>query len=56
MKVEKEEEEDIGREVPAQGITVAEEEEEDMREKVMMLAMGTYEKFAQRPMVMGGLL
>ena len=55
MKVEKEEEEDTGREVPAQEITVA-EEEEDMRGEVMVLAMGTDEKFAQRPMVMGGLL
>ena len=56
MTVEKGEEEDIGREAPVQEITVVEEEEEDMREEVMMLAMGTNEKSAQRPLVMGGLL
>ena len=53
--VEEEEEEDIGREASVLEITMAEEEEEDMREEGM-LAMGTNEKFAQRPLVMGGLL
>ena len=56
VTVEEGEEEDIEREALVQEITVVEEEEEDMRGEVMMLAMGTNEKFAQRPLVMGGLL
>ena len=55
MTVEEEEEEDTEREAPVQEETVA-EEEGDMRGEIRMLAMGTDEKFAQRPMVMGGLL
>ena len=55
MIVEEEEEEESGREVPAQEAITA-EEEVDMREEAVVLAMGTDEKSAQRPMVMGGLL
>ena len=53
--VEEEEEEDIGREASALETAMAEVEEEEMREEGM-LAMGTDEKSAQRPLVMGGLL
>ena len=52
VTVEEEEGEDIGIEASALRIAMVEEEEKDMKEEGV-LAMGTDEKFAQRPLVMG---
>ena len=55
VTVEEEEGEDTGIEASALRIAKVEEEEKDMKGEGV-LAMGTDENFAQRPLVMGGLL
>ena len=47
--MEEEEEEVRENEVIAPGVIMVKEEEGDMREEGMMLAMGAVEKIAQRP-------
>ena len=56
MEVEEEEGEDIETEASAPRTTMLEEEEEMNMKEEGVLAMGTDEIVAQRPLVMGGLL
>ena len=56
VTVEEEEGEDTGTEVSAPRTAVVEEEEEMNMKEEGVLAMGTDEIVAQRPLVMGGLL
>ena len=56
MEVEEEEGEDIETEASAPRTTMQEEEEEMNMKEEGVLAMGTDEIVAQRPLVMGGLL